>query len=158
MSFRLLLTAAAFSLSAAPALAERSVYVGVGADYAAQDDDALAVGSFIAGATFNLWENMGLGLEGEVGEPIGGSADDRETARVRGLFTYDFGGVTGIASLGSVQYEQGSQTFDGETFGLGAQLSLSERWDGRVEVMHDFNDDDFDENVTTGRVALFFKF
>ena len=159
MSLRTLITAGAVALTASAASAETSVYVGFGADYGVPEaGDNQAFGSFIAGATFDVWENIGLGIEGEVGEPVGGDGVQRETSRLRGLFTYEFGAVTGIASLGSVQYEIGDATFDGETFGLGAQMDFRERWTGRVEVMQDFNDEDFDTNVTTARVAVFFNF
>lgn len=158
MPFRTLLGATLLAAAATTAQAETSVYVGVGADYGSPETgDEQAYGSFIAGATFDLWENMGLGIEGEVGEPVGGDTN-LETSRVRGLFTYEFGAVTGIASLGAVQYEVGQQTFDGETFGVGAQMDFQERMTGRVEVMRDFNDDDFGSDSTTARVAVFFNF
>ena len=158
MSFRNLLGAALLTATASAAQAETSVYLAFGADYGAPETgDEQSYGSFIAGATFDLWENMGLGIEGEVGEPLGGDSN-LETSRVRGLFTYEFGTVTGIASLGAVQYEVGEQTFDGETFGVGAQMDFQERFTGRFEVMRDFNDDDFGDDVTTARVAVFFNF
>ena len=92
-----------------------------------------------------------------MGEPLGGETN-RETSRLRGLFTYDFGAVTGIASVGVVQYEVGNQNFDGETFGVGAQMELSDRIDGRFEILRDFNDDDFGTDVTTSRLGVYFKF
>lgn len=159
MSLRTILTAGAIALAASTATAETSVYVGFGADYGVPESgDEQAFGSFIAGATFDVWENIGLGIEGEVGEPLGGDGQERETSRLRGLMTYEFGSVTGIASLGSVQYEIGDTTFEGETFGLGAQMDFRDRWTGRFEVMQDFNDSDFDNNITTARVAVFFNF
>ena len=158
MSIRLILAACALTLGTTAASAQTTVYLGAGADYGlphSGEDEIF--GSLIAGATFDLWENMGLGIEGELGEPVG-NGDGRETSRVRGLFTYDFGPVTGIASLGVVQYELGSQTFDGETVGLGAQMGVTDRIDGRFEVMRDFADDDYATNVTTSRLALMFNF
>ncbi len=158
MSLRTVLAASLFVVSATAVSAEQSVYLGVGGDYAVpHSGEDQAFGSFVAGATFDLWENMGLGIEGEVGEPLGGDSN-RETSRLRGLFTYDFGPVTGIASLGMVQYEEGNRTFDGDTVGIGAQMELSERIDGRLEIMRDFNDDDFGTNVTTSRLGVYFKF
>ena len=158
MSFRLILAACALSVSAGAASAETTVYLGAGADYGyPHSGDEQAFGSLIAGATFDLWENMGMGIEAEVGEPLG-SGDGRETSRVRGLFTYDFGAVTGIASLGVVQYELDQQNFDGETFGIGAQMGLMDRLDGRFEIMRDFTDNDYGTNVTTSRLALMFNF
>lgn len=158
MSFRLILATCALTMSAVAATAETTVYVGAGADYGyPHSGDEQAFGSLIAGATFDLWENMGLGIEGEVGEPVG-SGDGRETSRVRGLFTYDFGPVTGIASLGIVQYELDQQNFDGETFGIGAQMGIMDRLDGRFEIMRDFTDNDYGTNVTTSRIALMFNF
>lgn len=159
MFIRTLLAASTLWACASAAAAESEVYLGFGADYGTpHSGEDQAFGSFVAGTTFDLWENMGLGLEGEVGEPLGDSGDDRETARVRGLFTYDFGAVTGLASVGVVQYEQGQVTFDGDTFGLGAQMEIMERLDGRVELIRDFNDEDYGTDVTTSRFALFFKF
>jgi hypothetical protein len=159
MSVRILIAAAALAASASAATAERAVYLGFGADYGLpHSGDAQAFGSLIAGATFDLWENMGLGIEGEFGEPLGDGGDERETSRVRGLFTYDFGTVTGIASLGKVQYEIGQATFDGDTFGLGAQMEFAENYNGRFELIRDFNDDDYGTSVTTSRIAVFFKF
>lgn len=158
MSFRLILGSCALTVAAGAASAETTVYLGAGADYALpHSGDEQAFGSLIAGATFDLWENMGLGIEAEVGEPLG-DGDGRETSRLRGLFTYDFGPVTGIASLGIVQYELDQQNFDGETFGLGAQMELRDRVDGRFEIMRDFNDEDYDTNVTTSRLSVMFNF
>ena len=158
MLLRNMIGATLLTLAATAAQAETSVYVGVGADYGSPENGSeQTYGSFIAGATFDLWENIGLGIEGEVGEPLGGDTN-LETARVRGLFTYEFGAVTGIASLGAVQYEVGQQTFDGETFGVGAQMDFRESFTGRFEVMRDFNDDDFGSDTTTARVAVFFNF
>lgn len=155
---RTVLAAGFVVATAAAASAEQSVYLGVGADYAVpHSGEDQAFGSFVAGATFDLWENMGLGIEGELGEPVGGDSS-RETSRLRGMFTYDFGPVTGIASLGVVQYEDGNRTFDGDTVGLGAQMQLSDRIDGRLEVMRDFNDDDFGTDTTTSRLGVYFKF
>lgn len=158
MIVRTALAVALLTATATSAAAEQSVYLGFGADYGLpHSGEDQVFGSLIAGATFDLWEDVGFGLEGEVGEPIGGDSD-RETSRLRGLFTYDFGPVTGIASLGIVQYEVGDTNFEGETVGLGAQMELSERIDGRFEIMRDFNDDDFGTNVTTSRVGVYFKF
>ena len=159
MSIRMILAACALTASATAASAQTTVYLGAGADYGyPHSGDEQAFGSLIAGATFDLWENMGLGIEGEVGEPIGDGGDGRETSRVRGLFTYDFGDVTGIASLGVVQYELGDETFDGETFGIGAQMGVTDRLDGRFEIMRDFAGDDYGTNVTTSRISLLFNF
>lgn len=158
MSFRLILASCALTVAAGAAVAETTVYLGAGADYAfPHSGDDQFFGSLIAGATFDLWENMGLGIEAEVGEPVG-AGDGRETSRLRGLFTYDFGPVTGIASLGIVQYELDQQNFDGETFGLGAQMELRDRIDGRIEIMRDFNDEDFTTDVTTSRLSVMFNF
>ncbi len=158
MTIRTVLAAAIVAASGTAATAEQSVYLGFGADYGLpHSGEEQAFGSFVAGATFDLWEDVGFGLEGELGEPLGGDTD-RETSRLRGLFTYDFGAVTGIASVGVVQYEVGNQNFDGETFGVGAQMELTDRIDGRFEILRDFNDDDFGTDVTTSRVGVFFKF
>jgi len=157
MSFRTAIAACAL-IAASPAAAETTVYLGFGADYAyPHSGDELTFGSFIGGATFNVWEYMGLGIEGEVAESIGGD-DERETARVRGLLTYDFGRVMGFASIGTVQYEVGAATFDGDTVGIGAQMEVLNGFDGRFEIMRDFIDDEFGTNVTTSRLALLYKF
>lgn len=158
MTIRTVLVASIFAVSAVAASAEQAVYLGVGGDYALpHSGDDQTFGSVVAGATFDLWDNIGVGIEGELGEPIGGDGD-RETSRLRGLFTYDFGAVTGIASVGVVQYDLGDTNADGETFGLGAQMELSDRIDGRFEFLRDFNGDDFGTDVTTSRVGVYFKF
>lgn len=157
MSLRTIIAVCA-AVSAAPAVAETGVYLGFGADYALpHSGDEEYFGSFVAGATYSVWDYIGLGVEGEFGQQLS-DGDDRETSRVRGLLTYDFGSVTGFAAVGSVQYEIDGANVDGSTVGLGAQMEIMEGIDGRFEFLRDFMDDGFDADVTTSRFALLYQF
>lgn len=157
MTLRVVLTIAAFAM--ASPVAAQDLYVGAGVDYGLpHSGDAQGIGSFIAGVTFDGGDTLGFGVEGELGQPIGDSGDRRETSRVRGMLSYEFGAVTGLASVGAVQYELGQQTFNGDTVGLGAQMSFTESLDGRFELMRDFMDDDYGTNVTTTRLGVLFQF
>lgn len=155
MKFRATLTALAMTL-AAP-VAAQEVYVGAGLDYGfPHSGDSEGFGSFVAGVIFDAGP-VGLGIEGDVGGQIS-DGDGRNTARVRALLTYDFGRFTGIASAGVVQYERDGDTFDGEAFGLGAQIPITANLDGRLDIIRDFVGGDFLTNVTTTRLALLYKF
>jgi len=157
MSFRPL-TALCAALLATPAVAETNVYLGLGADYALpHEGEDEFFGSFVAGASFSVWEYVGFGIEGEVGQQLT-DGDGRETARVRGMLTYDFGTITGYAAVGAVQYEIDGVNIDGDTVGLGAQMEVLDGVDGRFELIRDFIDDGFEPGVTTSRFALLYKF
>ena len=142
-----------------PAFAQTTPYVGFGADYATpHSGEAQSFGSIIAGATFDVWPNIGLGIEGEIGVPIGGDDNTRQTARLRGLATYDFGTVTGFAALGVNQYLIDGDNFGGQSVGLGVQSQFAPNWMGRAEFLRDFDDSDFGTDVTTARIAIFYTF
>ena len=155
MKLRATFTALAILL-AAPATAQE-LYLGAGLDYGAPhegDDEGFV--SFLAGVIFDVGP-VGLGIEGDIGRQIT-DGDERDTSRVRALLTYDFGRFTGIASAGILQYDLDNVSFEGETFGLGAQIPFSDTLDGRFEVMRDFVGDDFETNVTTVRFGVLYKF
>ena len=155
MTIRATLTALAITF-AAP-VAAQDLYVGAGLDYGfPHSGDSEGFGSFVAGVIFDVGP-VGIGVEGDLGSQIT-DGDGRETSRVRGLLTYDFGGVTGIASAGIVQVKRDNRTFDGETFGLGAQMPISGNLNGRLELMRDFNGDDFETDVTTTRLSVLYTF
>lgn len=155
MTFRATLTAIAMTL-AAPAAAQ-DVYVGAGLDYGfPHSGDSEGFASFVAGVIFDVGP-IGIGVEGDVGQQIS-DGDERETSRVRALLTYDFGNFTGIASAGVVQYERDDQTFDGEAFGLGAQMPITDNLNGRLEFIRDFVGGDFETNVTTTRLSVLYSF
>lgn len=156
MTIRTTLTAITVALAGSAGQAQE-LYVGAGADYGfPHSGDSEAFGSFVAGVIFDVGP-VGIGVEGDVGQQIT-DGDDRETSRVRALLTYDFGNFTGIASAGIVQYERDDVTFDGEAFGLGAQMPLYENLDGRLEFIRDFVGGDFETNVTTTRLSVLYKF
>ncbi|MBB5723099.1 hypothetical protein FHS72_002736 [Loktanella ponticola] len=149
------LTALAMTF-AAPVVAQ-DLYIGGGLDYGyPHSGDSETFGSFIAGVIFDVGP-IGVGIEGDIGVQLS-EGDDRETSRVRGLVTYDFGQITGIASVGGVQYKRGSTVYDGETYGLGAQMPVTSMLDGRLEFMRDFVGGDFETNVTTTRLSVLYKF
>jgi hypothetical protein len=147
----------ALAMTVAAPVAAQDLYLGGALDYGfPHSGDKEFFGSFSAGVIFDVGP-VGIGIEGDVGAQFG-DGDGRETSRVRGLVTYDFGRFTGIASAGAVQYKIGSTTHDGETFGLGAQMPIADRFDGRFEIMRDFVGGDFGTNVTTSRLAVLYKF
>ena len=150
-------TLAAMAITLAAPVAAQELYVGAGVDYGfPHSGDSEGFGSFVAGVIFDVGP-VGIGVEGDLGEQIS-NGDGRGTSRVRALLTYDFGNFTGIASAGAVQYERGGQTFDGEAFGLGAQIPIIDNLDGRLESIRGFVGGGFLANVTTTRLALLYKF
>lgn len=155
MTLRGTLAALAMTL-AVPATAQE-LYIGAGLDYGyPHSGDSEGFGSFLAGVIFDVGP-VGIGVEGDVGNQIT-DGDGRDTSRVRGLLTYDFGDFTGVASAGLVQYSQGRRTFDGETFGLGAQMPIAANLAGRLELMRDFVGDEFGTDVTTTRLSVMYQF
>jgi hypothetical protein len=147
----------AIAMTFAAPVAAQDLYVGAGVDYGfPHSGDSETFGSFIAGVIFDVGP-VGIGIEGDVGQQFG-DGDGRDTSRVRGLVTYDFESFTGIASAGTVQYERGGQVFDGEAYGLGGQMPISENLDGRFEIIRDFVGDDFGVDVTTSRLSVLYKF
>lgn len=141
------------------AQAETQPYIGVGADYATpHSGDTQAFAAIIAGATFDVWPQTALGLEAEFGQPVGGADDARQTLRLRGLATYDFGAVTGLAAIGINQYLIDGDTFGGQSVGLGVQSDLGPNLLGRAEFLRDFDDSAFGTDVTTARIAVFYRF
>jgi len=154
---KLTATLTALAMSIAAPVAAQDLYVGGGLDYGyPHSGDSETFGSFVAGVIFDVGP-FGVGIEGDVGTQFS-DGDDRETSRVRGLVTYDFGRVTGIASVGGVQYKLGDTTYNGETFGLGAQMPLSSMFEARGEFMRDFVGGGFGTNVTTTRLSVLYKF
>lgn len=148
---------ATLSIAAATSAAAQDLYIGAGGDYAyPHSGDSEAFGSFVAGVIFDVGP-VGVGIEGDVGTQLT-DGDGRETSRVRGLVTYDFGRFTGIASAGAVQYKIGNTVFDGESYGLGAQMPIANRFDGRVEFIRDFVGGDFRTDVTTTRLSVLYQF
>lgn len=155
MKIRATLTALTMML-AAP-VAAQELYVGAGLDYGfPHSGDSATFGSFMAGVSFDVGP-VGIGIEGELGEQLG-DGDGRETSRVRGLLSYDVGSFTGFASYGTVQYERGAATFDGQTFGFGGQMPVTGNLDGRLEFIRDIFDGDFETDVTTTRLSVLYKF
>lgn len=158
MTHRPLLTLGLLVAMAGTASAQTTPYVGVGADHATpHSGEAQSFGTIIAGATFDVWRQAGLGAEVEFGQNIG-SGDGRQTVRLRGLATYDFGPVTGLAAIGINQYSIDGDSFSGQTVGLGAQAQIRPNMIGRAEFLRDFDDSDFGTDVTTARIAVFFSF
>ncbi|MEO9865025.1 MAG: hypothetical protein ABJO29_08545 [Yoonia sp.] len=148
---------AAVAISLAAPVAAQDLYVGAGLDYGyPHSGDKEFFGSLMAGVVFDVGP-VGIGIEGDTGHQFGGG-DGRETSRVRGLVTYDFGRFTGIASAGAVQYKIGNSVTDGETYGLGAQMPVTDRFDGRFEMIRDFVGGDFGTDVTTTRLSMLYKF
>lgn len=155
MNIRAVFTALAMTF-AAP-VAAQELYVGAGVDYGfPHAGDSETFGSFVAGVIFDVGP-VGIGVEGDVGQQLG-DGDGRDTTRVRGLLTYDFGFFTGIASAGTVQYERDNRVFDGEAYGLGGQMPITSNLDGRLEVIRDFLGANFGTNVTTSRLSVLYKF
>ena len=155
---RVIVTLGVLLVAAGSARAETSPYIGLGADHATpHSGEAQSFGTIIAGATFDVWPQAGLGAEVEVGQNIG-SGDGRQTVRLRGIATYDFGAVTGVAALGMNHYSIDGDGFSGQTVGLGVQAQIRPNMTGRAEFLRDFDDSDFGTDVTTARVAVFFNF
>lgn len=153
MKISIIAVAVALTGSAAQA---QDVYAGVAFDYGSPHaGDAQTAASLMAGASYDLG-TMSLGAEVEYGASatFGG---DYDTARLRLIGGYDFGGVTALASIGGTRYNTGADTFTGYNFGIGAQMPVSDVLDIRAEFMRDMMED-YGTNVTTTRIAAIYSF
>jgi hypothetical protein len=134
----------------------QDVYAGVAFDYGkphAGDDQTAA--SLMAGVSYEVG-TLSFGAEVEYGASatFGG---DYDTARLRLIGAYDFGGVTALASIGGTRYDAGADTFTGYNYGIGAQVPVTAALDVRAEIMRDMMDD-YGTNVTTTRLAAIYSF
>ena len=142
--------AVAIALTGGAAQAQ-DVYAGVAFDYGSPHaGDAQTAASLLAGASFDTGL-LSFGAEVEYGASatFGG---DYDTARLRVIGGYDFGGFTALASIGGTRY-----TFSGYNYGLGAQVPVSNAIDLRAEFIRDMMDD-YGANVTTTRIAAIYDF
>lgn len=147
--------AMAIALTGSAAQAQ-DVYAGVAFDYGSPHaGDAQTAASLLAGASFDTGL-LSFGAEVEYGASatFGG---DYDTARLRIMGGYDFGGFTALASIGGTRYDAGADTFSGYNYGLGAQVPVSNAIDLRAEFIRDMMDD-YGTNVTTTRIAAIYDF
>lgn len=147
--------AVAIALTGGAAQAQ-DVYAGVAFDYGyPHSGDTQTAASLLAGASYDIGL-MSFGAEIEYGASatFGG---DYDTARLRIMGGYDFGGFTALASIGGTRYDAGADTFSGYNFGLGAQVPISNALDLRAEFIRDMMDD-YGTNVTTTRIAAIYDF
>lgn len=135
----------------------QDVYAGVAFDYAKphSGDDQTAA-TLMAGVSYDVG-TLSFGAEVDYGASFtfGG---DYDTARLRLIGGYDFGGVTALASVGGTRYDTGADAFTGYNFGIGAQIPISDALDVRAEIMRDMMETSFLNNVTTTRIAAIYSF
>jgi opacity protein-like surface antigen len=106
------------------------------------------MGSVIGGVRFNH-NNFFFGAEGETSLFTDYSSDwstlselDR-VSRLRAIGGYDFGAISAFVALGGVWTEGElagpgiEDSADGTTWGIGGEYSLNDRWDVRLEYIHD---------------------
>lgn len=147
--------AVAIALTGGAAQAQ-DVYAGVAFDYGSpHSGDAQTAASLLAGASYDTGLlSFGAEIEYGASATFGG---DYDTARLRIMGGYDFGGFTALASIGGTRYDAGADTFSGYNFGLGAQVPVSNAIDLRAELIRDIMDD-YEADVTTTRIAAIYAF
>lgn len=180
-------TTSILTLLAALPVASQEYYVGLGlGTVGGQDDNSGVTADFVsasglAGVRFGTGSFF-YGAEIDFDVPLGDidtcyfpvMCGVDSTIRAKGLIGREFGGFDVFASVGyvsmaaSLGYFGGSpdypQIYSGLTYGIGAQIPVSERFDVRVEAMQDVVE--FDNGYgegnswtnTTLRVAAIFTF
>ncbi|MEL6841286.1 MAG: hypothetical protein AAFP85_18530 [Pseudomonadota bacterium] len=135
----------------------QDVYVGGSLDYHfPHSGDDQVVGSVIAGLGIDAGRFAVIG-EAEYGAQIAGD-NDYDTARIRVLGSYDWGGYTLRAGGGVTEYYFADDTAAGLNFGIGAERAVSDTLTLRGELIRDFMEDTFTAAVTTTRVAVIYNF
>ena len=140
---------------ASPAAAQ-NFYVGAGVETSVDSElsalgtdysNDLTMASVLGGVRFNV-NNFYFGAEGETtlfteydSDWSTASELDR-VSRLRAIGGYDFGAITAFAAVGGVWTEGeilgfGEDSADGTTWGVGGEYSINDRWDVRLEYIHD---------------------
>lgn len=150
---KLITLASAIALTAG-AVQAQDVYAGVSFDYgSAKSGESQTVASLLAGATYDI-STFSVGAEIEYGAAatLGG---DYDTTRLRVMGGYDFGSVTGIASIGGSRFDEGADSYTGYNFGLGVQAPITNALELRGEVIQDVMSDGGTDATTTRLGAIY---
>ncbi|MDX8350990.1 hypothetical protein [Cognatiyoonia sp. IB215182] len=148
---------ALLSASLASAANAQDFYVGGGIDYHfPHSGDDQVVTSLIAGLEMDAGP-FAISGEAEFGARIAGD-NDYDTARVRGLISYDWRDYALHVSGGITEYYFDDDNAGGYNFGLGAAREINDTLAIRGELIRDFMDNTFTAAVTTSRVAVIYKF
>lgn len=148
---------ALLSASLATTAQAEGFYVGGGLDYHfPHSGDDQVVTSIIAGLEMDAGP-FAISGEAEYGARIAGD-NDYNTARVRGLLSYDWRDYTLHVSGGITEYYFDDDNAGGYNFGLGAARAVTDTLDLRGEIIRDFMDNTFTAAITTTRVAVVYSF
>jgi opacity protein-like surface antigen len=177
----LALSASVFALAAASPAMAQNFYVGLGlegsidtqmSDAVGSDfDSELTMGSVIGGVRLNH-NNFFFGAEGETSlfaeyDSDFSTADLDRVSRLRAIGGYDFGSISGFAAVGGAWVEGElagpglDDPADGWTYGIGGEYTINDRFDIRVEAIHDdveFEDGTYSWENTSLRAGAIVKF
>ena len=177
---RFAISASMLALIAATPAAAQEFYAGLGLEFGNNEmgdavgndyDGEQTLGSVLGGVRLNAG-NWFFGAEGETSvfadyDSDFFGADLDRVSRLRAIGGYDFGGFAGYAAVGGAWVEGElagaglDDSAEGMTYGIGGQYTINDRWDARLEVIHDdveFQNGTYDWENTSLRAAAIVKF